>query len=139
MNAQELMAKAMQAATSSKILLDNGDVDGACDRAYYAMFNAARAALIASNSPVPEDIAKTHNGLITAFSLHLVKTEMVPKELGRALNKVEDLRLIADYKGDPIEPEAAAWAVEQSQAFVQAMQATFMSESKNSSDIRSGQ
>jgi uncharacterized protein (UPF0332 family) len=69
MNVKDLMAKAEQAATSAKILLDTGDVDGACDRAYYAMFNAARAALIASSAPVPEDVAKTHNGLISAFIL----------------------------------------------------------------------
>ena len=126
MKAQDLMAKAIQAAASAKVLLDTGDSDGACNRAYYAMFDAARAASLASGAPVEPEIAKTHNGLISAFSLHLVKTGRVPVELGRALNKAEELRLIADYKGDPIEKEDAAWAVSQAQAFVQAMQATFM-------------
>ena len=126
MKAQDLMAKAIQAAASAKVLLDTGDSDGACNRAYYAMFDAARAALLASGAPVEPEIAKTHNGLISAFSLHLVKTGRVPVELGRALNKAEELRLIADYKGDPIDKEDAAWAVTQAQAFVQAMQATFM-------------
>jgi uncharacterized protein (UPF0332 family) len=41
----ELMAKAWQAGTSARVLLENGDMDGACNRAYYAMFEAARAAL----------------------------------------------------------------------------------------------
>ena len=126
MKAQDLMAKAIQAAASAKVLLDTGDSDGACNRAYYAMFDAARAALLVSGAPVEPEIAKTHNGLISAFSLHLVKMGRVPVELGRALNKAEELRLIADYKGDPIEKEDAAWAVSQAQAFVQAMQATFM-------------
>lgn len=120
------MAKALRATASAKILLDTGDVDGACDRAYYAMFNAARAALLASGAPVQPDIGRTHGGLISAFSLHLVKTGRVPVELGKALNKVEELRLIADYKGDPIEQEQAAWAVENCQAFVMAMQTRFM-------------
>jgi uncharacterized protein (UPF0332 family) len=40
---------------------------------------------------------------------------------GRVLNKVEDLRLIADYKGDSIELEKAMWAVEQAGLFVQEM------------------
>ncbi len=44
MNATELMAKANQALASAKLLLDTGDADGACNRAYYAMFDAARAA-----------------------------------------------------------------------------------------------
>ena len=66
MKAQGLMAKAMQAAASAKVLLDTGDSDGACNRAYYAMFDAARAALLASGAPVEPEIAKTHNGLISA-------------------------------------------------------------------------
>ena len=120
------MAKAIQATASAKVLLDTGDADGACNRAYYAMFDAARAALLASGAPVEAETARTHNGLIAAFSLHLVKTERVPVELGKALNKAEELRLVADYKGDSIEKEDAAWAVVQAQAFVQAMQTTFM-------------
>lgn len=71
-------------------------------------------------------MARTHNGLISAFSLHLVKTQRVPIELGKALNKVEDLRLVADYKGDSIENAVAGWAVEQAEAFVHAMQSRFI-------------
>lgn len=81
-----------------------------------------RAALIHSNASVDPDIARTHSGLISAFSLHLVKNGIVPVALGKALNKVEDLRLIADYKGDLVEFENATWAVSQADAFVQAIQ-----------------
>lgn len=127
MNAQELLAKAVQAAKSAKLLLDAGDADGACNRAYYAMFDAARAALLASGASVPAEMAKTHSGLISAFSLHLVKTGRVPIEHGKALNKAEELRLIADYKGDPVEIEAASWVVSEAHSFVQVMQNTFIS------------
>jgi len=41
------------------------------------MFDAARAALRASKAPVPPEVAKTHSGLISAFSLHLVKAGLV--------------------------------------------------------------
>ena len=117
------MAKASRALASAKLLLDSGDVDGACNRAYYAMIDAARAALLSVNAPVPSEIARTHSGLITAFSLHLVKPGLVAVEHGRSLNKVEDLRLIADYKGDPVTLENAAWALEQSENFLLAIQA----------------
>jgi len=40
--AQDLLAKAIRAAASAKMLLDAGDADGACNRAYYAMFDAGR-------------------------------------------------------------------------------------------------
>lgn len=36
---------------------------------------------------------------------------MKPIELGRSLNKAEDLRLVADYKSDSIDAEAAHWSV----------------------------
>ena len=42
MNAEDLMAKAAQAGESARTLLERGDADGACNRAYYAMFDAAR-------------------------------------------------------------------------------------------------
>jgi uncharacterized protein (UPF0332 family) len=119
----ELMTKASRALASAKLLLNSGDVDGACNRAYYAMFDAARAALLSISAPVPAEIARTHSGLITAFSLHLVKPGLVAVEHGRSLNKVEDLRLIADYKGDPVTLENAAWALEQSEKFLAAVQA----------------
>ena len=123
MTPHELMTKANRALASAKLLVNNGDVDGACNRAYYAMFDAARAALLSISAPVPAEIARTHSGLITAFSLHLVKPGLIAVEHGRAFNKVEDLRLIADYKGDPVTIENAAWALEQSEKFLAAVQA----------------
>jgi len=125
-NAHELMVKAIRAAASAKLLLDSGDADGACNRAYYAMFDAARAALLVSGAPVEAEVVRTHGGLISAFSLHLVKTGRVPVELGRGINKAEEIRLVADYKGDPVDPEQAAWAVQQAAEFVEVMQREFV-------------
>ena len=123
MTPEELMTKAHRALASAKLLLDSGDVDGACNRAYYAMFDAARAALLSTRAPVPAEVARTHSGLISAFSLHLVKPGLIAVEHGRSLNKVEDLRLIADYKGDPVSFDHAAWALEQASNFLLAIQA----------------
>lgn len=125
MNAHDLIDKASRAAASARLLLDAGDVDGACNRAYYAMFDAARAALIRSGAPVVPEVAKTHGGLISAFSLHLVKTGQVPTELGKALNRVAEIRLIADYTGDEVTDERAQWAVEQALVFVETMRREF--------------
>jgi uncharacterized protein (UPF0332 family) len=118
LKAKELFSKAQMAASSAKILLDAGDLDGACNRAYYAMFDAARAALIASGHEDAIANTKTHSGLISTFSLRLVKTGHVSVDLGKSLNKVEDLRLMADYKGDSVESEDAIWAVNQADIFV---------------------
>ena len=64
MKVQELLEKATQAAASARLLLESGDMDGACNRAYYAMFDAARAVLLASEAPVGPEVARTHSGLI---------------------------------------------------------------------------
>jgi uncharacterized protein (UPF0332 family) len=118
----ELLSKARMAVKSSKLLLDAGDLDGACNRAYYAMFDAARAALLGTGASTSLASIKTHSGLISAFSLQLVKTGKVSIDLGKAINKVEDLRLVADCKGDSIETEQASWAHEQARIFVGAME-----------------
>jgi uncharacterized protein (UPF0332 family) len=120
-NADELWNKAHQAASSAQLLLNAGDTSGACNRAYYAMFDAARAALLTSGAPVSSEIGKTHSGLIHAFSQHLVKTGLVPKELGQSLARAHELRLIADYTGDQVQATDAQTVVEQAAKFIAAL------------------
>lgn len=117
-----LMAKATQAVASARVLLDLGDVDGACNRAYYAMFDSAQAALLASGVPAPDALGKTHRGLINTFSAYLVKDGPVSKELGKQLKRAEEMRLVADYNGNSVQQTDAAELVKQAELFVQAMQ-----------------
>lgn len=129
-----LMAKADTACSSARALLDLGDVDGAANRAYYAMFDAARAALLASGAPVAPDIGRTHSGLIGAFGNFLVKNGPVSKEVGRLLNRAHEIRLMADYNGDSVEPADAKEMVDQAETFVAAMRAEFMLEPSDDND-----
>lgn len=124
------MAKADTACSSARALLELGDVDGACNRAYYAMFDAARAALLASGAPVGSDIGRTHSGLIAAFGRYLVKNGPISKEVGRLLNRAHEMRLVADYKGNSVGPGDAREMVEQAASFVEAMRAGFMPNSR---------
>lgn len=121
-----LMKKADRACASSRILLGVGDVDGACNRAYYAMFDAARAALLVSGAPVESDIGRTHSGLISAFSNHLVKNGPVSKDMGRLLNRAHEIRQVADYRYNSVEVSDAQEMVEQAETFVAAMRSEFM-------------
>lgn len=119
----ELLDRADRAAESAALLLSAGDLNGACNRAYYAMFDAARAALTSTQPAPSSETIKTHSGLISAFSLKLVKTGRVPVELGKAFSKVADIRLIADYSDEEVSAERATWAIEQAREFVKAMRA----------------
>ena len=113
-------AKSERALHGAHLLIEGGEIEGACNRAYYAMVDAAHAALLAEG-PVDYRVTKTHSALIAAFGRHLVQTNKRPRELGRSLNEVEQLRLMADYTGDEIKLEQAVWAVSQAEYFVSAI------------------
>ncbi len=126
------MAKAAQAATSARVLLQTGDADGACNRAYYAMFDAARAALLA----IGMEVGKMHRGVLNAFSACFIKDGPLPKDIGRFLKHAETFRYVADYEGSPIGLNDARELVEQAEHIVATVRATCMSE--NPSDERDG-
>jgi len=121
----DYIAKATRAAASAKLLLDDGDFEGACNRAYYAMFDAAHAALLWSGAHANPGETKKHRNLIAAFGKHLVQPGLLPAEMGKALNQAERARVLADYTWEDIEPEKAALAVEQARLFVMAVESKF--------------
>jgi uncharacterized protein (UPF0332 family) len=104
--ATELLRKADAALASAKRDLDAGDLDGAANRLYYAMFHAARAAL----ASIGEQAQAKHKTIIAQFGLHFCKNGPLPTELGRAINEAEELRLEGDYgAGTPDATEVAAY------------------------------
>ncbi len=115
-----ILDKAAKALASARLLLDAGDSDGATNRAYYAMFDAALAALTwagALQSP-----PRTHGGLIGSFGQHLVQTGLVTADLGRSFNRVQELRLTADYLAEPVPLDKAKAAIEEAATFVATIQ-----------------
>jgi len=116
------MTKARRAIASARLLLADGDGDGACNRAYYAMFDAAHAALVDENSALNPAMIKTHRGLIATFGERLIKTGRTTADLGRSLNQVEQVRLLADYTGEDINLEKAQWAIDQAERFISAVE-----------------
>jgi uncharacterized protein (UPF0332 family) len=117
----ELIARARRSAASAKVLYDIEDMSGACNRAYHAMFDAARAALLAGKEPVKSELIKTHSGLIAAFSLHLIKPGRIPTTYGKSLRQVDQIRLIADYSEQEPDRETASSSIAQANRFVQAV------------------
>lgn len=120
MKPDDYLAKAHRALASAHLLLSDGDWEGACNRAYYAVFDAAQAALLHQSRMNPAE-THTHSGLIAAFGNHLVKSGTLAADLGRSLNHIERIRLLADYTGEGIESERASWVVDQAESFVQAI------------------
>lgn len=84
--------------------------------AYYAMFHAATAVLIARGAVAPA----THSAVIGQFS-RLARSEGgTAREHGRALNRAFDLRLAADYGAEPAGlADVAPKIVRDAEAFIQ--------------------
>lgn len=120
------LRKAEAALSGAKLLLKAGDTDGACSRAYYAMFDAAHAALFALGAEEASAPIKTHNGLIAKFGQHLVLTHHLAATHGEALNAVQRFRQLADYTGEAVSLADATWAVEQAEALVRAIRTKFL-------------
>lgn len=119
MTPEVLLEKADRALASAEILLREGDIEGACNRSYYAMFNAARAALILVGAPSEVTEGKSHSGLHSAFNQYLVKPGHVPQTQGAEFRRAERLRQISDYLGDPIENEKGALTLGHARELVQ--------------------
>jgi uncharacterized protein (UPF0332 family) len=120
MTCADYMAKASRALEEAHVLLKAGGNEGACNRAYYAMFDAAHAALLGSGAV--EKSPGTHSGVIAAFGLKLVNDGVMRPEYGRSLRQVESLRGIADYGAGNIPVDKARWAVAQADDFIAAVQ-----------------
>jgi len=119
------MEKAGRALASARVLASAGDREGACNRAYYAMFNAVRCALAMPGAPPEAVRAKTHSGLRAAFNLHLIKSEVLPLDMGNDLRRAEHLRLVADYIGDPISSDDVETLLAMAIEFVRRVGARF--------------
>lgn len=80
----DFMEKARRNLSSARALLDLDDPDSAANRAYYAMFQAATAALALRG-----EACATHTGVIARFSVLFVLNGTFPKDMGRAFNLAE--------------------------------------------------
>ena len=73
--------------------IENGFYNTAVNRMYYACYYAASAMLVANHITT-----KSHDGVKQMFSLHFVKTGLVPKECGRFYNNLFEKRGTGDYE-----------------------------------------
>lgn len=86
------------------------------NRAYYAMFYSVLAIL----ATIDKGSAK-HSGVISLFNQHFIKTDILPKELGKILHNAFDFRQEADYGTDTIavSNEVALEILADAQTFVE--------------------
>ncbi|MBU5537236.1 MAG: HEPN domain-containing protein [Candidatus Aenigmatarchaeota archaeon] len=89
-------------------------VEDAVNRIYYAVFYAGKSML----NSLGYD-AKTHSGLISEFSLRIVKEGLADKELAVTLRKAFELRESSDYQiGAVIEKEEVVKLIKSAEEFL---------------------
>ncbi len=95
---REYIARQMEAADeaidAAELLLENDHLKAAANRAYYAMFYAAMAALMQSGGDLP----RTRGGVSNQFGLHYVRTGIIDPELAGTLEDTYKLRRKSDYE-----------------------------------------
>ncbi|MBZ0139726.1 MAG: HEPN domain-containing protein [Pseudorhodoplanes sp.] len=97
----DLWGKAQEAADDARLLLRAGRYNGACNRAYYAMFNAARALLVEKEG-IELSAIKRHATLLRLFSLHFIDKGIFAADFGPLLRRAADARLVADYDASTV-------------------------------------
>jgi len=107
--------KASQKIKAAKRLLEEGFLDDAISRAYYAVYHAASAALFKEGI-----LAKTHQAVKTMFGLHLIKSGKIDKKYGRWLSQLKDERENGDYDiYVNFNKEDAQQAIKEAEGFVE--------------------
>lgn len=77
---------------AAKILLTSGEYRGANNRAYYSVFHAINAI-----HALTGDAFKRHKDAIANFNKNYVKTNVFPREIGRKIGEMEEIRHASDY------------------------------------------
>ncbi len=119
------MRKAESTLAAALRNLREHDANIACECAYYAMFNAAHAALLALGIEGISTPIKTHNGLVAKFSQEVTLPGHLPRDRGKDLSNVQKFRQVATYSVESVDLADAAWAVEHAELFVAAVKTKF--------------
>jgi uncharacterized protein (UPF0332 family) len=116
-----LCGKAQAASQSALWLLERGDADGAVNRAYYAVFGAARAALATVRASLA--MSKRHGTIYRRFQKHLIEERGLDPSLGRAfLSRQRSVRQAADYETGQVDEPTVRKAIGEMQTFLAAVE-----------------
>lgn len=118
---EQYLAKAQQSLLGAESEFQNKRLDNATNRAYYACFQAALAALSAAGVPIQRDKGGTisHQAVQRNFSGLLIKRrKLYPSSLRSVLQDVLKRRTTADYQMMSVSKKRAERVLRLSKRFV---------------------
>ena len=115
---RELWRRAEDSLSAAEKLVADGYADIAASRAYYAAFHAASALLLSK-----EGVTYTkHSAVLAHLHKEYIKTGRLPRDVGRIVNALYDIRHIGDYGGPAhVQSEQAEQAIEDARRAMCAM------------------
>ncbi len=117
---EEFLDGARRKLKAARVVLEAGLPQDAAAAAYYAMLNAARAALS------EEDLyAKTHRGVWAQFSSTFIRTGRLDAQLVARAERARKAREEADYGVAGASTEEAETMIAHAEDFVAAVEALF--------------
>lgn len=111
---QSYLNRAQQDLLAAEQILQDGFYHVTVTRAYYAMFYAAQALLISRSVR-----RHRHAGVLSAFSEHFIKTELIETEYAKILANAFNARLGSDYDVMySVDPATAKGVLQDAQKFI---------------------
>jgi uncharacterized protein (UPF0332 family) len=125
----EFMHEARDRLEVARQIIKSGHPGSVVNAAYYAMLNAARAALSER-----DEHAKTHSGTWTLFSTTFVATGEFDQKLSALARKAKEAREKGDYEAAPPHAKEAATYVAAAADFLAAIEELIASSDPDSKD-----
>lgn len=110
---KDLIKMAQESLAAARLLLEEGFVDIAAGRAYFTMFYAAQAFLLADDQSFSK-----HSAVIAAFGRDFVKTGKIDPKFHRYLIDAQEVRLLADYRGQRLSADEAQLQIDRAEEFL---------------------
>ena len=96
--AEAYLERAGESLAGAEVALAAGRVNNAANRAYFACFQAAVAALLANGSAARRPDSWGHDEVQAQFAGQLIRRlKRYPAEFARVLSELQTIRSIADY------------------------------------------
>ena len=113
------LKKARSKLRAARVLLRADEAEDCISRAYYAVFNAAQAALLLIG-----EAPRTHSGTHSRFWVCFVEEEYFPRPVGETFSEAQRMRQRADYDAfTRFDTNAASDLLGDAEAFVDAAEA----------------
>ncbi|RKY28149.1 MAG: hypothetical protein DRP79_02545 [Planctomycetota bacterium] len=89
---RRMIAKGKRVLDSARNMFADGDFEGACSRAYYAVFHLMQAALFERDM-----VFSKHSGVTGTFFKEFVKSGTFPREYAKIIKRLQENREVGDY------------------------------------------